>query len=288
MVVSALLGTAVAMALGLPLSWKWQLGAPRSVLGLAVLATVAALVVALLETQVAIGGALATALIAGLTLGLAAAVVAWRFYRDPERRSPERPDVVVSPADGVVTYVHHSEQGELPVSTKHGRQFALEELVRTPLTWSDAIVVGIALSFLDVHVNRAPVAGVVRTQKRFRGTFTSLKDPVSVYTNERVTSVISSPRVEAAVVLIASRLVRRIVSFVREGEDVLLGQRIGVIRFGSQVDLVLPDRAGLSVLVRPGDRVRAGETVVALLADPDEPAVTGHQERASTRRLPSG
>jgi phosphatidylserine decarboxylase len=287
MAASALLGAVIAMAIALPLSWKWQLGARRSLLGLAVLAAIAALAVAILDTRAALPGALSTALVAALTLVLAAAVVAWRFYRDPERLSPDRPDVVVSPADGVVTYVHRSQRGELPVSTKQGRRFVLEELVRTPLTWSDAIVVGIALSFLDVHVNRAPIAGTVRAQKRARGGFTSLKDPVAVYTNERVTAVIKSPRIEAAVVLIASRLVRRIVSFVREGEDVVVGQRIGVIRFGSQVDLVLPDLEGLSVLVRPGERVRAGETVVALLADPDDPGITGQEERRRTTRLPS-
>ncbi len=87
------------------------------------------------------------------------ALLAFRFYRDPERQAPDGADVVVSPADGEVIYVRRSTSGALPVSTKGGRQYALEELTRTPLPSMNAIVVGISLSLLDVHVNRAPIGG---------------------------------------------------------------------------------------------------------------------------------
>ena len=84
-----------------------------------------------------------------------------------------------------------------------------------------------------------------------------------VFQNERITTVLENNDLQIAVVQIASRLVRQIVSFVAENQEVRLGQRIGVIRLGSQVDLVLPAREDLRVLVKPGQRVRAGESVVA-------------------------
>ena len=100
------------------------------------------------------------------------------------------------------------------------------------------------------------------------GGFGSLRDPENLRRNERNTIVLSGKCGEVAVVQIASRLVRQIVSFVEVGDSVEAGQRIGVIRFGSQVDLVLPARDGIEVLVEPGQRVRAGETVVARIDPP--------------------
>jgi phosphatidylserine decarboxylase len=272
-------GAAVAVAFSLALASKWQLGMRRSALALAPMAMSAAGVVIALGQVISLDRALAAALVAGVILVLAGSTVLWRFYRDPERTAPDRPDAILSPADGVVVYVHRSEAGELPVSTKRGRPYVLDELVRTPLRSQDATVVGIALSFLDVHVNRAPIEGTVTVQQRYPGSFASLKDPHSVFTNERATTVFERQGLEVAVVLIASRLVRRIVSYVRPGEAVVAGQRIGVIRFGSQVDLVMPANHA-SVVVEPGQRVVAGETVVAeaALGDisdaprPEEPA----------------
>ena len=263
MLAAGIIGGLLALALAFPLAWKWELGVFRCVLVVTAFAVVATSIVAALEAALGLGRWPAAVLIAVLTLTLSAAGLLWRFYRDPERTPPEDPGVVLSPADGLVIYVNRSEGGEMPAAAKHGRRFVLDELVRTPLRSDDAIVVGIALSFLDVHVNRAPIAGTVATQRHHPGRFASLKDPASVYTNERATTVLERPGLQIAVVLIASRLVRRIVTFVREGQDVALGQRIGVIRFGSQVDTVLPRCESVRVLVEPGQRVRAGQTVIA-------------------------
>ena len=82
-------------------------------------------------------------------------------------------DVVLSPADGEIVYVRRSEGGLLPSSTKRGRDYELVELTKTPLRDADAYVIGIAMSFLDVHVNRAPIAGTVRLRKHFPGRFGS-------------------------------------------------------------------------------------------------------------------
>jgi phosphatidylserine decarboxylase len=278
-------GAAVAVALALSLASKWQLGIRRSAVALAPMAIVAAAVVIALGQAISLDRALAAALVAGATLVMAGSIVLWRFYRDPERTPPDRPGAILSPADGVVVYVHRSRAGELPVSTKHGRPYVLEELVRTPLRRSDATVVGIALSFLDVHVNRAPIEGTVTVQRRYPGSFASLKDPHSIFTNQRATTVVERQGLEVAVVLIASRLVRRIVSYVRAGETVLAGQRIGVIRFGSQVDLVMPANDA-RVVVEPGQRVVAGETVVAEAALDDTPDGPAPAEPARVLQVP--
>src|SRR5206468_3847117 len=199
-----------------------------------------------------------------LTLMAACAILAYRFYRDPERGVPDRDDVIVSPADGKVIYVHESRGGVLPVSTKHGHPYTLRELTKMPLHSEGAVVIGIGMSFLDVHVNRAPIQGRITLQRRFSGRFGSLRLPEMVFENERVTTVIGRDDLQVSVVQIASRLVRQIISFVHEGQEVALGQRIGMIRLGSQVDLVLPARGDVKVMVKPGERVWAGESVVAV------------------------
>ena len=271
--ISSFLGSAVAAAMTLAPAWKWQLGLCRVGPALATIA-IAAGALGLIT-----GGALGLAtppralIGAGLTLLGAVAVLAQRFYRDPERTVPFKPDIVVSPADGHVVYVRRSQDGRLPVSTKHGHSVALTELTRTGAHDGDAIVVGIGMSFLDVHVNRAPIAGRVLLRRHFPGRFGSLRDPEMVFENERATTLIAGRDLEVAVVQIASRLVRQIAGYVGEGADVELGQRIGVIRLGSQVDLVLPDRSDMRVMVRAGDHVQAGTTVIATVAQPADSAV---------------
>lgn len=288
MVYGLLVGWLLALATALPLAWKWQLGAARAALATSALAVAGALVVASIGSAIAIGAVAAAVAVWLATVVLTLGLVAQRFYRDPDRTPPARHDVVVSPADGEVVYVREAGGGLLPVSTKHGRPYALEELTKTSLRSGDAVVVGIALNFLDVHVNRAPLAGRVTVLRHFPGLFGSLRRPEMVFENERATMVIERDDLQVAVVMIASRLVRRIVTFVREGQDVALGQRIGVIRFGSQVDLVLPARGDLKVTVAPGDRVVAGESLVAVLAGTAErvgdPGPAAREESAADGR----
>ena len=258
-------GAAVAGLLALSLARKWQLGMRRSTGALAAIAIVAG--VAVLGAGTALGmSALVRALTgACLTLAVAFAILAYRFYRDPERTPPVEDSMVVSPADGEVVYVKHSRDGRLPVASKHGHEVALEELTHTKVHDGDAVVVGIAMSFLDVHVNRAPIAGRVLLRRHFAGRFGSLGRPEMVLKNERTTTLIVGSRLEVAVVQIASRLVRQIASYVDEGEEVAVGQRIGIIRLGSQVDVVLPSRRDLLVMVAEGDRVSAGTSIIATI-----------------------
>jgi phosphatidylserine decarboxylase len=260
--VSLLAGVLLALAFALPLAWKWELGVRRVAIAVTALAVLAALAVAAVD----VSGAARAVLVAGIALVAAFAILAYRFYRDPERTPPAVDgDVLISPADGEVIYVRRSAGGVLPSSTKKGRDYELVELTKTPLRDNDAIVIGIAMSFLDVHVNRAPISGRVRVRQHFPGRFGSLGKPEMVYENERATTVIERGDIEVAMVQIASRLVRQIASYVKVGDDVALGQRVGVIRLGSQVDVVVPARPDVVVKVREGQRVRAGESVLALL-----------------------
>lgn len=262
MLVASLAGCLLALAITVPLAWKWELGVRRVAAATVALALASALVVAAVDPA----DVVRAGLVCALTLVAAFAILAYRFYRDPERSAPEAAgDVIVSPADGEVIYVRRCEDGRLPASTKKGRDYELVELTKTPLRDDDAYVVGIAMSFLDVHVNRAPIAGTVRLRRHFPGRFGSLGRPEMVYENERATTVIERDDLEVAVVQIASRLVRQIASYVKVGDRVALGQRIGVIRLGSQVDVVLPVRPGVRIDVREGQRVWAGRSILARL-----------------------
>ncbi|MFL5626163.1 MAG: phosphatidylserine decarboxylase [Ktedonobacteraceae bacterium] len=265
-----LTGILLALITTLPLAWKWQLGVRRITLLVVLLALLSGLLVTFLGYWISINFLLRSGLVWLMTLTMLFAFLAYRFYRDPERTAPERDDVIVSPADGKVIYVRESRNGMLPVSTKYGHEYPLQELTKMPFYSQEAMVLGISMNFLDVHVNRVPIAGRIILHRHFPGRFGSLRLPEMVFENERATTVIEQNDLQVAVVQIASRLVRQIAVFVGEGQDVKLGQRFGVIRFGSQVDLVLPTRQDLKLTVQPGDLVKAGQTIIATFKNIDE------------------
>jgi phosphatidylserine decarboxylase len=262
-------GALLAVLTSIALAWKWQLGVVRVGGILVVLAAVCGLAVALMERVFALSGGWRILLVWLLTMTVAASILIYAFFRDPERTPPDGNNLIVSPADGVVAYVRRSSDGVLPVSTKHGHDQPLVELTRTPLRSKEAVVIGIAMSFTDVHVNRSPIKGRVTLQRHFPGSFGSLRNPEMVFRNERATTLIERGRLQVAMVQIASRLVRQIVVYVSPGQFVALGQRIGMIRFGSQVDLVIPFTEDLKITVQPGKRVRAGESIVAMIGHSD-------------------
>jgi phosphatidylserine decarboxylase len=263
MLVHILIGILLAVITMLPLAWNWQLGVRRMGLLVLFLALLSSLLVAFLSSLISIHPVLQAGLVWFITLVEVCAFLAYRFYRDPERTVPDRDDVIVSPADGKVIYVHQSRDGILPLSNKYGQAYPLHELTKTPFCTQKALVIGISMNFLDVHVNRAPIAGHITFHRHFPGRFGSLRRPEMVFENERATTIIEQGELRVAVVQIASRLVHQIATFVPEGQDVTLGQRIGMIRFGSQVDLVLPAQQGLKLLVQPGEQVKAGQSIIA-------------------------
>jgi phosphatidylserine decarboxylase len=173
---------------------------------------------------------------------LAALFTAW-FFRDPERVAPQGPGVVAAPADGRVLRVEDVYEGE------H---------LKGP-----ARKVSIFMSPLDVHVNRMPLSGEVLSVDYRRGRFVNAASERASLMNEHNALLIGSGPHRLLCVQVAGFLARRIVCRVRPGQRLAIGERFGLIRFGSRVDLYLPPEAEVSL--RPGQRTRAGETVVGYL-----------------------
>jgi len=198
-----------------------------------------------------------------LIAAIAISLLLWRFYRDPERIPPNDENVILSPADGRIIYVKKIKKGRIPFSEKKGRKFSLNDFVRCEVLPEGGHLIGISMSYLDVHVNRAPIRGEINLLKHIKGLFISLKKKEAVIQNERVLSVIDNGLFKVGVVQIASRLVRKVVPYIREGQEVKTGERIGVIRFGSQVDLILPDIPSIHIEVLPGEKVKAAMSIIA-------------------------
>jgi len=216
------------------------------------------------------GLSIALQLLAAFSLSIAFSVLAvlFLFFRDPGRTPPPEPGTILSPADGKIIYIKMLDDDTFPIAVKKGRNVPLTEFTGDFFPLRQGLQVGIMMSYLDVHINRAPIAGKLERIKRIPGGFHSLKHMDSLLENERVFSVIAGPEVRVGIVQIASRLVRRIVPFVKEGDNVRQGDRIGLIRFGSQVDLLIPDRDSVEVIVRVGDYVKAGLTVLGRFKGP--------------------
>ncbi len=183
-----------------------------------------------------------------LPLGLAGAVLtAWcvYFFRDPDRVTPIRDGLIVSPADGVVQRI---DQAPLP-----------EELGMGPEPRNR---IAIFMNVFNVHVNRVPVSGTVSGASYHSGKFLNATlDKASEFNERQSLCVTTEDGVDVVFVQIAGLLARRILCDVYEGDSVRAGQRFGMIRFGSRVDVYLP--AGVESLVAVGQNSVAGETVIA-------------------------
>jgi phosphatidylserine decarboxylase len=188
-------------------------------------------------------------------------VICWSFYRDPNRNYKGRENIILSPADGKIIYIRKIEKGIIPVSIKGKSGIYLHEISKTDLIKEDCWLIGINMSILDVHVNRAPMQGEIIMAKHQSGKFLSLKLPESDVQNERYIVIIKNNKFLVGVIQIASRGVRRIKSFVKQGQNVNRGQRIGKIILGSQVDIILP--IGVKPLIKEGLHVYAGLTPMA-------------------------
>ncbi len=195
-------------------------------------------------------------------LGFSFIITMIRFWRTPKRTLTAKPNEIVSPADGNIIYIRKVQSGETPISIKNGITAHLSEITQTDLINGESWIIGINMTPFDVHKNCAPVSGQVVLNKHINGSFLSLKDPYAVVRNERSTLIIRSEQNEFfGIVQTASKLVRRIDSYVENGQPIKQGDWFGMIRFGSQVDLILPSNYNLSVSV--GQQVYAKKTVVA-------------------------
>ena len=184
-------------------------------------------------------------------LALAGGVFA--FFRDPERVVPQNDVAIVSPADGLVTLI---SQVEPPEELRIDDGSGIEGLPTGPVTR-----VSIFMSVFDVHINRAPIGGVVRRLVYLPGKFLNADLDKASEENERQHIMIErADGVRIGFTQIAGLVARRIVPFVKVGDTLGVGQRVGLVRFGSRVDVYLP--AGTDSKVLLGQRVIAGETVL--------------------------
>ncbi len=178
---------------------------------------------------------------------VAVVVTAWiaYFFRDPPRVTPLRDGLVVSPADGRISAIEH-----------------LRPPAELGLGETERLRISIFLSVFDVHINRSPVAGHITRSLYIPGSFLNAALDKASKENERRALVITRPDgSQIGVVQIAGLIARRIVTFIGEGEKIGAGERFGLIRFGSRVDIYLP--AGHGSLVAIGQRAIGGETVLA-------------------------
>ena len=194
---------------------------------------------------------------------IAISLLLWRFYRNPERIPPENENVILSPADGTIIYVKKIERGEIPLSEKKGRRFRLDDFVQTNINLESGYLIGIEMTYIDVHVNRAPIGGRIILLKHIKGLFISLKRKEAVLQNERALTIIDNGHFKVGIVQIASRMVRKIVPYFREDQEIQKGERMGIIRFGSQVDLIIPDLPSLHIAVKKDNTVKACTSIIA-------------------------
>jgi len=166
-----------------------------------------------------------------------AALIAY-FFRDPERRAPADPSVVVSPADGRVM-----------------------EVVAEPLDGQAGQRISIFLAVWNVHVNRAPMSGRLAKLEYRPGKFYAAMRARASSENEQNVFYLDTGRGRIVFKQVAGWIARRVVSWKAPGDSLVLGERIGLIRFGSRMDVWLPE--GVQVVVKPGEMVSAGESVVA-------------------------
>jgi phosphatidylserine decarboxylase len=189
-------------------------------------------------------------------VALTACIVA--FFRDPSRVVPQDDQGIISPADGLITLIQKvPPPRELTMDDGSGTR---------PLSSAPVTRVSIFLSVFDVHINRAPIGGTVRRVIYIPGKFVNADLDKASEENERQHVMIErSDGVTLCFTQIAGLLARRIVPFIKPGDVIAGGQRVGLIRFGSRVDVYLPEGTEPRVLL--GQKVVAGETILATLGD---------------------
>jgi len=165
------------------------------------------------------------------------------FFRNPERNVPEDENVVVAPADGIIIYLGPSS----------------EEHVTTEMT-----KISIFMSVFNVHVNRSPITGRVAETFYNRGKFLDVRDERATFENERSGLLLEDARgTRIVVVQVAGLIARRIICYLQKGDQAIRGERYGLIRFGSRLDVYIPMNSDMRV--KMGDKTIAGETILGYL-----------------------
>ncbi|MBI4698482.1 MAG: phosphatidylserine decarboxylase family protein [Nitrospirae bacterium] len=168
------------------------------------------------------------------------------FFRDPERVTPEGRDLFYAPADGKIILISQCDE---------------QELLK-----GKAIEVSIFMSPFNVHVNRSPCDGIVRDVRHYPGKFMAAFRNEASLSNEHITMLLETAHGNIVVRQVAGFVARRAVCRVKPGENIKQGQRYGMIKFSSRLDVFLPLNA--KIKVKSGDRVKAGETVIGVMRNP--------------------
>ena len=209
-----------------------------------------------------IGAPATAAMGTAAAVGLVATASLLFFFRDPERTTPKEDTAIVAGADGRV----------MSIRTMRDDRFLKTRVVR----------ISTFLSLFDVHVNRAPTAGRIALLQYSPGhRFLAFQEKASDL-NQHSSILIEGPHTRCLVKQIVGRIARRVVHWLSLGQQVQKGERIGMMKFGSRLDMFLPD-SEVDVLVKPGDRVRAGETVVARVKNRDAGTPAGQDARAGQK-----
>lgn len=178
------------------------------------------------------------------------------FLRDPARQIPVGNNIV-SPADGKVLMVKKFKGDKIDID----KRFLGHVKTFTKDVCKEGYLISIFMNIFDVHINRAPISGVVKSIKHSDGKFLNAESPESTFENENVQTIFQDGSFKIKVIQIAGLIARRIVPFIKTNEKIIKGQRMGLIKLGSQVTLILP--ANVKVKVHKGQRVLAGETIIA-------------------------
>jgi phosphatidylserine decarboxylase len=180
-------------------------------------------------------------ILSGITvLFLAITLFIASFFRDPERKITQEENIIFAPADGkIVELLPFSENSYLNSSGNK---------------------VSIFLSLWDVHINRNPISGIVKYSKHTPGRFNPAYKEKASAENESNELVLENDKIKLVLKQIAGTIARRIVCRIKEGDKIIAGQRFGMIRFGSRVELFLPEK--VKILVKLNQKVKAGETVI--------------------------
>lgn len=176
-----------------------------------------------------------------ITLGFLLLAFTLNFFRDPERKNPNGNNLVISPADGKIISIIQTFDSEY--------------------LQSECNRIAIFMSPLDVHINRIPISGIVEYLKYYPGKYLVAFEEKSSENNERMSTGIASQFGKIRFTQIAGFIARRIVNELKEGQEVIAGQRFGMIKFGSRVDVYIPISA--KIKVAENQKVYAGETILA-------------------------
>jgi phosphatidylserine decarboxylase len=163
------------------------------------------------------------------------------FFRDPERKKPVGENLIVSPADGKIVAIRPEKDSDI----------------------GDAMRVSIFMSIFSVHVNRIPLDGVVKNMEYSKGRFLSAMKPETSFENERNTVLLKNEKINLKFSQIAGLIARRIVSYLHVDDEVKTGERCGLIKFGSRVDVVVPETVKINVQI--GDKVTAGVSIIGVI-----------------------